>query len=336
MIRIGILGAARIAPAALIEPAAEIPEVAVVAVAARDPGRARAFAAEHGIPHAAENYAALIARHDVDLVYVALTPVGHAEWSIRALEAGKHVLCEKPLAMNAREAETMVAAAERTGRHMIEAFHYRFHPLFGRVLEIVRGGQLGAVRAIDAVFDARVADRPDQIRFDPVLGGGAGMDLGCYPIHWARTLAGEEPEVVWAEAAEGPPGIDMAMSADLNFPNDIAARIGCAMAHDRPERHFSHLIVQGDRGRLTVQNPLSPHTGHRLTVESDGNRRSESVDGGTTYAHQLAHVIDVLASRTAPVTGSADAIANMAVIDAIYTAAGMAPRGLSGPGYPSQ
>lgn len=327
MSRIGLLGAARIAPTAVIEPAAEMPTTSVVAVAARDAERARGFAAEHGIPNVADDYAALIARDDVDLVYNALPPAGHAEWSIHALEAGRHVLCEKPLAMNAREAETMVTAAERTGRHLIEAFHYRFHPLFARVLEIVGGGWLGAIRSIDAVFDARVADRPDQIRFDAALGGGACMDLGCYPIHWARTLAGEEPEVVSARAREGPPGIDVAMAAELKFPSGIAARIACDMAHDRTKRLHSRLTVAGERGRLIADNPLLPHLGHGLTLEIGGEPHTETVDGDTTYAHQLEHVVDVLEGRAAPVTGGADAVANMAVIDAVYAVAGMAPRG---------
>ncbi len=173
MVRIGILGAARIAPAAVISPAARRKDCQIVAIAARDRGRATAFATAHAIPAVHDSYEDLIADPAIDLVYNALPPNRHADLTIAALEAGKHVLCEKPFAMNAREARQMVDAATRSGRHLIEAFHYRFHPAFVDALDKIRTGTIGAIKDIDAEFSAEIAYRRDELRHRPDLGGGA-------------------------------------------------------------------------------------------------------------------------------------------------------------------
>jgi predicted dehydrogenase len=160
MIRIGILGAARIAPRGIVTPANELLGVEVVAVAARDTDRAQSFASQHSIPMAFGSYAELLARDDIDLVYVALPPSAHREWCMAALAAGKHVLVEKPFANNAQDAAQMVAAARAAGRHRIEGFHYRFHPLFERALANIRRGDIGQLRHIEAVFNANLPDTP--------------------------------------------------------------------------------------------------------------------------------------------------------------------------------
>src|SRR5262245_15723154 len=211
MIRIGILGAARIAPRGIVTPANELLGTEVVAVASRELSRARNFAAEHSIPLALGSYAELVARDDVDLVYVPLPPSAHLQWCTAALANGKHVLVEKPFANNADDAAQMVAAARVAGRHLIEGFHYRFHPLFQRALEALRGGAIGRIRHIEAVFNADLPDTPGELRYIEELGGGALMDLGCYCLHWIRTVAGDEPSVVRASASCGPPGVDLAV-----------------------------------------------------------------------------------------------------------------------------
>ena len=195
MIRMGILGAAKIAPKAFIESATRRDDCEIVCVAARDSARASAYAAEHGIPEIAESYEALIARPDIDLIYNALPPHRHADLTIAALEAGKAVLCEKPFAMNAAEARRMVEASRRTGRPLVEAYHYRFHPMFLNVLEQVQSGAIGKLCAIRSEFSVAIKYRPGELRHDPALGGGALMDLGCYALHWARIVAGSEPAV---------------------------------------------------------------------------------------------------------------------------------------------
>jgi len=325
-LRFGVLGAAKIVPDGLIKPAAGSERAEVVAIAARDPERARAFAEEHGIAQVDASYAALIRNPDVDAVYNPLPANLHAEWTLEALAQGKHVLCEKPFAANASEAEQMVAAARESGLVLLEAFHYRYHPLADRILEVVASGVLGEIGEVEAAFCAPIGD-PEDIRYDLSLGGGATMDLGCYPIHWCRLAMGTEPEVLGAEAREEPSGIDVSMTAELRFPEEVHCKVHCSMAADVGFQAF--LQVTGSKGKLRADNPLVPHFGHQLRLTIDGTERAEQIEGRTTYDHQLeAFVAAVLAGEKHP-TGGQDGIANMRVIDAIYRAAGMLPRGTS-------
>ncbi|MCP4227364.1 MAG: Gfo/Idh/MocA family oxidoreductase, partial [Actinomycetia bacterium] len=193
LLRFGVLGAARIAPRALIDPVAKLSGVEVSRVAARDPQRAATFAADHDIAEVSATYAEVIAADDVDIVYNPLPMSLHAEWTIAALRAGKHVLCEKPFASNATEAADMVRVAEEEGRILGEAFHYFYHPLFRRILDEVASGRIGDLVRLEAEFETPVA-KPN-LRWDYATSGGSLMDLGCYPMHWVRQLAGEEPTV---------------------------------------------------------------------------------------------------------------------------------------------
>jgi len=325
-LRFGVLGAAKIAPDALLKPAAGSERAEVVAIAARDPERARAFAEQHGIPQVDPSYEALIRNPEVDAVYNPLPASLHAAWTLAALAQGKHVLCEKPFAANAAEAEQMVEAARESGMVLLEAFHYRYHPLADRILEVVGSGVLGDLQRVEAAFCVPIRD-PQDIRYDLSLGGGATMDLGCYPIHWCRLATGTEPTVLGAEAREEPSGIDVAMTAELRFPGDVRGKVHCSMAPDVGFQAF--LQVTGSKGELRADNPLVPHFGHRLRLSVDGSETSEQVGGRTTYDHQLeAFVAAVLDGAEQP-TGGRDGIANMRVIDAVYRAAGMQPRGAS-------
>jgi predicted dehydrogenase len=329
MIRIGILGAARIAPRGIVTPANALLGAEVVAIAARNPERAQVFAAQHSIPLALGSYAELIARDDIDLVYVALPPSAHLEWCTAALANGKHVLVEKPFASNARDAERMVAAARSANRHLIEGFHYRFHPLFARTLAAVTNGEIGKVRRIEAAFYADLPDTPGELRYIEALGGGALMDLGCYCMHWIRTIAGDEPSVVSATARCATPGVDIDIDAELAFTSGPTATLKCSM---QPQDGLlsRYLRVHGDAGMLELDNPVSPHSGSTLSIESANASMPEIVSGGdTTFHFQLRHVIDVIEGRAQPLTGGDDAVGNMRAIDAIYRAAGMKPRGLS-------
>jgi predicted dehydrogenase len=188
-LRIGTLGAARITPAALVKPARTVPEVEIVAVAARDHARAEKFARKHGITTIHDSYEALLADPSVQAVYNPLPNGLHGRWTIAALEAGKHVLCEKPFTANADEAEAVAAvAAEHPDLVVMEAFHYRFHPLVPALLDIIAGGELGTVRRIETRMCIPLPVRSD-IRYQLDLAGGALMDVGCYAIHQLRTLA---------------------------------------------------------------------------------------------------------------------------------------------------
>ena len=329
MIRIGILGAAHIAPRGIVTPANDLLGTEVVAIASRELSRARDFAAEHSIPLAFGSYAELIARDDVDLVYVPLPPAAHREWCTAALANGKHVLVEKPFASNAEDAAQMVAAARASGRHLIEGFHYRFHPLFLQALDILRRGTIGRIRHIDATFNASLPNAPGELRYIEALGGGALMDLGCYCLHWIRTVAGDEPSVIRAAASCESPGVDVSVEAELAFTSGPTATLKCSM---QPEDGvlYRRLRVEGDKGVLDFENPVTPHVGATLAVESDTPSTPQIVAGGeTTFHYQLRHVMDVIAGRAQPVTGGEDALDNMRAIDAIYRAAGLRPRGLA-------
>jgi predicted dehydrogenase len=328
MIRIGILGAARIAPRGIITPANALLGAEVVAIGARNLERAQDFAAQHSIPLACGSYGELIARDDIDLVYVALPPSAHAEWCSAALASGKHVLVEKPFASNTQDATQMVAAARAAGRHLLEAFHYRFHPLFERALSALRSGSIGKIRHIEAVFNAQLPDTPGELRYIEELGGGALMDLGCYCMHWIRTVANDEPTVVSAQARCGVPGVDLDISAELAFTSGPTATLKCSM-QPLDGVLFRRLRVLGDKGVLELDNPVTPHSGATLSIETDAPSVPQIVSGGeTTFHFQLRHVIEVIEGRAEPLTGGDDAIGNMRAIDAVYRAAGMRPRGL--------
>jgi predicted dehydrogenase len=318
MLRIGLLGASRIAPTAVLAPAATRDDVTVTAVAARDPARARAFAETHGVAAVAAGYAELIARDDVDLVYNGLPPAGHAQWTIAALEAGKGVLCEKPFARDAAEARAMVEAAERAGRPLIEAFHYRFHNVIRRAEDLVRSGALGQIHRASAVFEVTIPRDSGDLRWSAEQGGGALMDLGCYPLHLMRTLLGEEPQIREARG-EFVDGVDAWITAALAFPSGARADISCSMV---PETRNARATIGGSKGRLEIVNFLAPQYGCRFTTTIGGETVEQPVGGPTTYEAQLAHVVDVMAGKTRPLTGGADAIANMAAIDRIYELAG--------------
>lgn len=322
-VRFGILGAARIVPMALVRPARQVDGARVVAVAARDPARAERFASRHGIPHVHRSYAALIADPEIDAIYNPLPNGLHGEWTMRALRAGKHVLCEKPMAANAAEAERMARVAQESGRLLVEAFHYRYHPLAGRMQEIVASGTLGAVRHIEASFCIPLI-RPGDIRYRLDLAGGATMDVGCYTISMIRFLSGAEPEVVRAEARLSSPQVDRCMKADLRFADGRTARLHCSLFSSALLRVSAR--VRGDRGEMAVLNPLAPQYYHRLKLRTAEGTRTERIAGKATYTHQLEAFVQLLKEGTPMPTDAADAIANMRVIDAVYAKAGLMAR----------
>ncbi|BBZ39499.1 Gfo/Idh/MocA family protein [Mycobacterium conspicuum] len=319
-LRIGILGAAKIAPLALVNPAKENSEVVVAAVAARDAARARAFADKHDIPRVHDDYDKLIADPDLDAIYNPLPNGLHGRWTRAALAAGKHVLCEKPFTANAAEAREIAELAGQSDRVVMEAFHYRYHPLALRVEEIIASGELGKLQRIEAALCFPLPKFSD-IRYNYALAGGATMDAGCYTIHMVRTFGGGTPEVVSAQAKLRGPQIDRAMTAELQFPAGHSGRIRCSMWSARLVQIGAHVF--GERGELHVLNPVLPHAFNRLSVRSANGKRHERFPRRASYAYQLdAFAAAVL--RGEPVkTTPEDAVQNMTVIDAIYQAAGL-------------
>ena len=323
-LRIGILGAARITPMALVRPARVVPEVVLAGVAARVPQRGGDFAIKHRIERAYPSYEAMLKAQDIEAIYNPLPNALHCAWTIRALEAGKHVLCEKPLASNAGEAEQMAEAATRTGRVLMEAFHWRYHPLAARMIEVIASGELGRLRDVEASFCIPLPS-PGNIRFDYALGGGATMDVGSYAIHILRHLVGAEPEVLRARALLMTPDVDRYMEAEMRFPDGAIGRMSCSLLSGTLLR--VRVKVRGDRGEMRVFNPIAPHIYHRLTVRTVAGTRHEHVNGEATYVHQLRAFVARVRSGTPIPTGPEDSIANMRVIDAIYGHAGLRRRG---------
>jgi predicted dehydrogenase len=323
-IRIGVLGAAAIVPMALTAPARSVPEATILAIAARDPKRAEGFARKHKIPRVHPTYDDLLGDPEVDAIYNPLPNSLHAEWTIRALRAGKHVLCEKPFASNAREAAEMARVARETGLVLSEAFAYRYHPLTTRVKEIIAGGELGKIQHIEAQF-CFLLPSPNNIRFKHELAGGALMDCGCYPVSLIRFLAEAEPKVERAEARLFRPQVDRRMSADLSFVDGRTAHLVCDLLS--PGLFRSSLKVEGSEGRLKVFNPYHPHWFNWLSVRGRHGSFTKPVKRENVYALQLRAFIKAIRGEMKLNTDPADAIGNMRVIDAIYEKAGLEQRG---------
>lgn len=323
VLRIGVLGAARIAPDALLKPAAANAEVVVGAIAARDIGRARAFAAKHGIERVHDSYDALIADPQIDAIYNPLPNNLHGRWTRAALDAGKHVLCEKPFTANADEAREIAAVAAGTDRVVMEAFHYRYHPMTLRIEEIIASGELGTLQRVEAALSFPLP-RFSDIRYHYALAGGALMDAGCYPVHMARTFGGATPEVVSAQAKLRDPQIDRAMAAQLRFPAGHTGAISCSLWSSSLLQISARVI--GDRGELRALNPLMPQYFHRLRVRSARGSRAERFTHRASYAFQLDAFADAVLRGVPVRTTPQDAIENMTVIDEIYRAAGLPVR----------
>jgi predicted dehydrogenase len=322
-LRIGIFGAARIAPIAVLKPAAVSPTATVVAVAARDRGRAEKFARKHKIPAVHDSYAALLDDPTVEAIYNPLPNGLHGRWTLAALGAGKHVLCEKPFAANAREAEEVAAIAEASGLVVMEAFHYRYHPLAELMRTLVAEGAVGHVQRIETRAVVPYW-KPGDIRFDLGLAGGSLMDIGCYAVHQTRLVSEGEPRVVAARAKLKSAGIDRWIEADLRWANGATGLITAGLySFGRP---MIDVRVKGDLGIMKVFNPTGPQYYNRVTLRNHDGKKHQRDDGESTYTYQLRAFVEAVRNGGPVLTPPADAVKNMAVIDAIYTAAGMLPR----------
>ena len=322
-IKIGCLGAARVASTALCNPANTIGGVELHAIAARVRERAEAFGIQHGFRHIHDTYDEVVDDEANTLIYNPLPVHLHAEWTIRALRSGKHVLCEKPFAMNFQEAKSMVAAAKANQRRVIEAFHYRYHPAFATLLDWVKSGRIGQIKKIKASFTAPIDNRSGaEIRHLPETGGGAFMDLGCYPLNWARQVLGSEPEAFGATAVCTHRGVDESLMADLVFPCGAEAHLHASMALDQPRSN--RLEVIGRDGRIVFENPLAPHLGAHLFLETATEQKTAIISRVSTYTYQLVAVIEALESGSRLPTEGDELLGQQAALDAIYSAAKLA------------
>ncbi len=312
-IRFGVLSTARINRRLLA--AAEKSELAeVVAVASRDAGRAEAYAVEHGIARAHGSYERLLEDPDVDAVYISLPNSLHVEWSVRALAAGKHVLCEKPLTRSPEEAEEAFAAAERAGLVLIEAFMWRHSPQTAKLMQLVEGGVIGQLQLVRATFSFPVEGRRN-IRLDPELDGGALMDVGTYCVSAARLLAGE-PERVYGEQVIGDTGVDLLFTGLLRFPRGVLAEIDAGM--ELPRR--DGLEAVGTEGSLVIPDPW---LARRLVLHlRRGDSREEiALPPADPYRLELDNMCQAIRGEAEPLLGREDAVGQARVLEALYRSA---------------
>ncbi|MFV9423632.1 Gfo/Idh/MocA family protein [Microbacterium sp. S1037] len=328
MIGIGILGAGGIAERAMVDPARGVEGVEVVAIGARDPERARAFAERLGVP-AWGDYDAVLSDPRVDLVYLALPPIVHAEWAQRALAAGKNVLCEKPLSANGATAEAIADAADVAGRRAFVGFHFRLHGFIRELLDTISSGVLGDVKLVEIDFSIpHFVVQPGNIRLDGDLAGGAVMDVGCYAVDLLRAAFGE-PEAITATAQtyDADPRIDLQTDAELRLPGGIPALLRASFLGD--DQGAMWVRVDGGDASLLATSVIVPQWGATLTVTSPAGEVLRSVaaePGENSYARQLEHLRDVLAEGSESVLDARRGVGTMRVVDAIYRAAGLEPR----------
>ena len=324
-LRWGVLSTANIGKK-LVNPAIQASSNGeLVAVASRDAERARAFAAETGIPRHHGSYEALLEDPDVDALYIPLPNGMHREWSIRAAEHGKHVLCEKPLALDAAECLAMNAAAHDNGVLLMEAFMYRFHPRIDRIIERVRAGAIGELRAIRSAFTFRLT-RPTDIRWSRELGGGALMDVGCYCVNVSRTVVGAEPVEVAAWAHFTGDNVDARLAGMLRFDGGVVAQFDCALTMERREM----CEVAGTDGVLAIEDAFLPGTGDTdiRTLRGRAQPAIETVPGADEYRLMVEHFARCALDGTPLRYPATEAAANMRVIEALLASAraGGAPR----------
>lgn len=329
-LRIGVLGAARIAELSIVEPA-RLTGTRLVVVAARDRSRAEAFAQHHGVERVLGSYQDVVDDPEVEAIYNPLANSLHPVWNVAALWAGKHVLTEKPSASTALQAQAVQTVVTETGLTFMEGFHYCYHPLIGRLHEIIASGELGDLRHVETIMQMP-APADDDLRWQFGLAGGAVMDLGCYSLHSQRMLArfaGGEPRVVSAKAGEraGRPGVDEWLLAELEFPSGVTGTATCTMAADAVT--MRHRVV-GTTGEASIPDFIHPHEDDRLLVTTENGSRTEHLGTRSSYTYQLEAFTRAVRSGVPPVTGAADAVATMGLIDDCYRAAGLPLRPVHG------
>ncbi|MFA5089265.1 MAG: Gfo/Idh/MocA family oxidoreductase [Candidatus Omnitrophota bacterium] len=326
-IKFGIFSTASINENGFIPFVERTPGAELAAVASRDAARAAEYARKHDIPKSYGSYEELLADGEVNCIYNPLPPSMHAEWSIRALEAGKHVLCEKPAALNAAEALEIKAKVEETGLVFAEAFHNRYHPVVEECLRLVREGEIGEVKSIRASFCIIVPDF-SKIQYKPEMGGGALLDLGCYPVSFARWAAGCDEAVVPRAGRFRAPGggVDLATWARLEFSSGVTARVRCSFLSIEPEV----AVIRGSEGVITFLQYIHPVVEFRgvklatylLTVFKKSGIRNIRIESDSTYEHQLAKFSGAVRAGEQPLTNIDEAVANMRLLDAIAARAG--------------
>ena len=298
----------------LLAGAAESDDVEVVAVGSRDLGRAQEFARTWGIERAYATYDELLADPDVEAVYIPLPNTMHSEWSIRSLEAGKHVLCEKPFSRHITDVERAFDAAEETGLHLSEAFMYRHHPQTARLAELVASGAIGDLRVIRTTFSYSLYD-PENIRLRTDAEGGSLMDVGCYCVSGSRLLGGE-PEVVTGQQFVGPSGTDWVFGGTLRFPGNVIAQFDCGTAMTERDE----LEAIGSEGSLFLDDPWHCNV-PVIEVRRDGKVERVEVEPVDSYRLELENLSDAIRGDAELLLGRDDAMGQARTLEALHESA---------------
>jgi xylose dehydrogenase (NAD/NADP) len=311
----GLLSTAQI-NAALFIPLRTPSRNRLLAVASRDQVRADAYAHRFRIPRAYGSYESLLADPKIDVIYNPLPNHMHAEWTIKAMEAGKHVLCEKPLALSVDEVDAIAAAAKRTGKVAAEAFMYRFHPQTLKVKEIVESGALGNVQVIRGAFRYWLG-RAEDYRLDPAMGGGGLWDVGCYLVNYARLLAGEEPAEVFGWQVTGPTGVDESFTGQLRFPGGIHALFDCGMN----SKNRTFLEIVGSEATLRIPNPFVPQLLERIFLIRGRRTKTIFLRGQYLYRGEVEDMADAALLGKSQHVSLVDSRANIAALVALRESA---------------
>jgi D-xylose 1-dehydrogenase (NADP+, D-xylono-1,5-lactone-forming) len=288
----------------------------LLAVASRSKDKAEAYAQEHKIDRSYGSYEDMLLDPWVDVIYNPLPNHLHAEWTIKAVEAGKHVLCEKPMALNLEEMDAIISAARKHEKVVSEAFMYRSHPQTLKIKEIIENGVLGKIRLIRGSY-TYVMWNDDDIRMKPQMGGGGLWDIGCYPLSYARAVLGTEPLEVFGWQTTGKTGVDEAFVAQLRFPEDVYAQIDCSMR--LPYHTFVEII--GDKATLNIPHPYNPEASERLYLSVDGKIDPIKFKGPDTYISEVEDMADAICDGKTPRVTLADSRANTAAIMALFESA---------------
>lgn len=297
--------------------------IEVAAVASRDPARAADFAARHGIPRSHGSYDALLADPDVDAIYIAIPSNMHAEWSIRAARAGKHILCEKPGAMDEAECEAVIRAVERAGVFYMEGFMYRCHPIWGLVKALIAEDRIGEVKSLRSSFCYDMGEKPENIRQRKDTGGGALLDVGCYCLSFIRMIAGSEPISLRATSRLGAEsGVDELTTAELKFTGGLTASFQCAMRLAEPHA----AIIHGGLGRIEIPTPWHPPAEGaevRLLIDGEEPEIYRTGDGLALFAREALDVAENLGSLQSPSMNWLDSLGQARAMGALRKSAGL-------------
>ena len=311
----GLLGTARI-NRSLIPPLRLSVRNHLLAVASRTQVRADSYAADWSIPRAHGSYEALLADPDIDVVYIPLPNQLHAEWAIKAAEAGKHVLCEKPLALRVEDVDAMIDAANSAGTFLVEAFMYRFHARTLKIKEMIEEGLIGDLHHIKGAFTFPL-NRPKDVRWDPALGGGSLWDVGCYPLSFSRYMIGSEPLEVFANQYVGESGIDESFTAQMHFADGITAQFDSGFR----SQFRMQMEITGSKASISVPMAFKPEQRCYIHLKTGNNTEHIAVDGSHLYVDEVEHVADAVLNGAPSLLPLSDSRNNIRAIKALYESA---------------